>query len=163
MSQEAAIIESLQVAWAKAGPRPDPRQGAAYQQGLSRALGARVEDRTDYTRGRVYIFEQTYFDAASERFRTVLRIRISSAGPFAVQGFVLESNEGFWWSGPVRVDRGIALSEHTDRLARLRNWYRESGLTEVEQQVQGALLPEHIPYPRPRGREVTLYQALFKD
>jgi hypothetical protein len=160
MSLEATIISALESAHTQEGPWLDPGN-KGYAQGIQRALGARLDDKTDYARGRAYCFECPSFTPGDERWRTVLRVRISGVGPFATQTFVQESNEGHWWSGPIRSSRVGTQPEHVERLAKLRAWYQEVGVTEVDQATQAQLLPEHIPFPRRRDHIVTLFQALF--
>lgn len=155
------ITAALRAGLDRQAPWVDPGQGANWVAGLGRALGIRPEDRTEYPRGRAYRIWCPAYAGDGEPFRYVLRVIISGAGPFATHLFVKLSAQGRWWSNATHTSRSGYYPEHAEAIARLRAWYAETGLCEVDVQTQALPAPDDVPVPRRGDVAPSLYQALF--
>jgi hypothetical protein len=161
MPQSEQILQALRDQ-ANFDPGPDDLKTAfAIQSKLEAALGGRVQDKTDYRGGHCFTFDYPFFDKENEHWLVALRVRVSRFGPYTTQMFVQSHRDRHWWTGPIRTSRVGFTPEHTAILQPLRAWHTEAGLTEVDVETQAVLVPEEIRVPRFRGRELTLFQALF--
>jgi len=161
MPQSEQILQTLrdQVNF---DPGPDDLKTAhAMQAKLEAALGGRVQDKTDYRGGRCFTFDYPFFDKENEHWLIALRVRVSRIGPYTTQMFVQSHRDRHWWTGPIRTSRFGFTPEHTAVLECLRAWQTQVGLTEVSVESQTVLVPEEIRVPRFRGRDLTIFQALF--
>ncbi|HWI51393.1 MAG TPA: hypothetical protein VNT01_04550, partial [Symbiobacteriaceae bacterium] len=154
------VEEQIQAALQGAQPGAtlvDPRTGRTLLVSLTRALGSNVEDETDYRLGRAYRFAHSVRSEEERRWRTVLHVDVCAAGPFATHTFILRTAEERWWSRNIRTSRVGFHPEDAEVIARLRAWYEESSLTEVEPRIQALPAP-----PALFAEGTTLFQALFR-
>lgn len=156
-----AVIALLQARAPAAGPLLDAKTGRALQAGVERAVGGHVSDWSDYQAGRAYRLRLALPASARDRWRYVLRLRISTLGPYATQTFQRCWNQQRWWSAAIMSNRNGWEPEHAELLERLRDWYRENGLQEVDAQTQAVLLPAGVPVPGLEQSGVDLFTALF--
>lgn len=163
MSTQEAILSALQAMTEKEGALLDPKVGRAFHLSLQKSLGGQVTDQTAYTSGRAYQFDCPQLTEEERPWRSVLRLYISGAGPFASHSFIQQSSQHRWWSGAIRVNRK-GFDENDEQLAaKLRAWYQENNLTEVDQQVLAQPVPPSIPLRRGRYGDLNLFDGLFKS
>jgi hypothetical protein len=156
MSLQEQIVAALGEAQ-PGGPLVEPKTARNLLLGLTRALGGSVEDETDYRTGRAYRFSHSVRTEEERKWRTLFHINISAVGPFATHTAILRTVEERWWSHNIRTSRNGFHPEDAEVIERLRAWYAESGLVEVEPQVQA------LPAPEGAFKEgTTLFQALFR-
>lgn len=161
MPTEGELLAVIRTAFQGEARRLDPQAGRTWQTSLQRLLGVPVEDWTDYTRDRSYRFSHRLTSETDPAWQALLRIRISSLGPYATQTFLLQPNQDQWWKGPIRADRVGFRPEHANSLQRLRAWYEEQGLQELPPESQAALLPADLTVRLRPGRDYTIFYALF--
>lgn len=161
MSLEQEIVAVLRESEQKAESLTDPRQGRSWQLSLMRTLGGHVEDRTQYQNSRSYRFDCTIPAHEVRPFRSSLRVLISGVGLYATHTFVQGFNRDHWWSDAIRTSRIGFYPEDEEALRKLRAWYQEFGIKEVDPLIQGLPLPEGIRWPARRDVPPTLFQALF--
>jgi|GEM_PF-3409648 len=161
MSLEHAIIEALRTHSETPGALTDPATGRQHHINLQKALRLPVADRTDYRRGRCYFFETVVPAPAEGVWQYALRIRVSGAGPFAIHTLMQRFAQTRWWAGSVRPTRGPLSEAQAGAIERLRAWYHEAGLTEVDPETQALPTPADA-YPG-RREAGTLSRSLFGD
>jgi hypothetical protein len=139
------------------GPLVDPKAGRTWQIQLGRVLGGAVHDETRYSAGRAYRFDFVIPTTEEGPFASTLRVLISGAGPFVTHLFLLRSSQKRWWCNTIRTSRTGFAARDAEVLARLRSWYAEQGLTEVDAATQAQPVPSGLG----EDPEMTLYQFLF--
>lgn len=157
------IMVALRSAKEQSEPLVDPKASRVWQTSLQKALAGPVEEVTRYPMARAYRFDRVVAGDQNERWRTELRIRISGVGPYASHMFVELSNLDHWWAGAVRTNRAGFYPEHQDVLARLRAWYHEHGITEVDHHVLALPAPEGVVRRKREGAAPTVFDALFGE
>jgi hypothetical protein len=155
------ILSALRSPRVQELPLLDPKVGRVLQQSLQRALGGQVEDLSDYLRAPAYRFDRAIVNEG-ERWRVVLRVRISGLGPWVTYTFVQGYGDDHWWSGPFRASRAGFSPAEAELRERLLAWFAEQGLTLLDLQTQAVIVPDDIPLPRVRESQLTLFQALFR-
>jgi hypothetical protein len=138
-------------------PLVDPRTGRTWLLGLARALGGSVEDETNYGNGRAYRFSHTVRTDEERMWRAVLQVCISGVGPFATHTFMLRAADPHWWAHNIRTSRNGFYPEDAEITAKVRAWYQENGITEVDTYTQAQFAPTDL-FPE----ETTLFQVLFR-
>lgn len=156
MTLTEQIVTALQGA-APGGPLVDPRTARTLLVSLTRALGGNVEDETDYKVGRAYRFAHSVQTEEDRRWRTIIHISISAAGPFATHTAILRAAEERWWSHNIRTSRNGFHPEDAAVIANLQSWYAENAITEVDAATQALPAPKHL-FPA----EPPLFQVLFR-
>lgn len=157
------IMAALHAAKEQKESLVDPKASRVWQTSLQKALAGPVEEVTRYPGARAYRFDRSVAGDDNERWRTELRIRISGVGPYASHMFVELSNADHWWAGAVRTSRNGFYPEHSEVLARLRAWYHEHGITEVDHQTLALPAPEGVLRIKRAGAVPTLFDALFGE
>lgn len=151
----ALADEIMQLVQARpaSGPLCDPREGRNRLVSLARALGGHVDDETEYPSARAYRFHHALLPVGERNWRSELRITVSAVGPYATHNFLLRANQEAWWATVLRTSRTGFGPEDAPVLDRLRTWYRENDLTEVDVHTQA--------HPAPGEDAGTLYRLLF--
>lgn len=161
MSLQEEIVATLQSAPPGEAVRLDPAVGRRWCVSLQRALGGEVAESTDYLHGRAYCLDHRLPLRDDWPWRATLRVRISGIGPFATQVFIQSKRQGNWWTGAISTHRRGWLPEHGEVLTRLRKWYADNGLKEVDPVTAAQPAPAGTRVPGFRGSEVVLFEALF--
>lgn len=157
MELKDEILAALQAAGEKEGPLLEPRTGRHWQAGLHRALGFPLADMTAYDNGRAYRFEgMVPPEDAEPRWTSHLKVWVSGAGPYATHLFLLRHGQERWWIDTVRTSRVGFTPKDAEVLEKVRGWYAEHRLTEVDVFMQATQVPEDV-----KGLPDTLGKALF--
>ena len=161
MSLQAEILAALQAVPGDTGVRLDPNTARRWAAGLHRALGSEALDATDYVLGRAYCLNCRLPRQAGWPWRATLRVCLSGVGPFVPQVFIRSYLEERWWAGAVGTSRSGWLPEHEQALQRLRAWYLDNDLKEVDPDTAAQPAPAEVRVPGLRGGELILHGALF--